>query len=290
MSSRRARSGGDVQREHREPMEQVGAKPAGGDLALEIAVGRGDDADVHAVCAVRAHALNLAVLEHPEQLGLNLERQLANLVEKQGSAVGHLELAGPIPHGAGKGTRHVAEQLALRNRERQGRAVDVNQRLVRARRGGVDVMRHEFLADAGFAGNEHREVGGRDQGDLAPQPGHRRAGADERAAARLGGTALQFARHLPAMIRALFERLDEAGRPQGSAGKRSKRRQHARVQAVELVWLERVCRERAHHLAALGQGAPQARVHLVERTRRRFDDPIEGIGQRTVHREPHRLA
>ena len=53
------------------------------------------------------------------------------------------------------------------------------------------------------------------------------------------------------------------------------RGQHALVEIVELVRLERVRRERAHHLAAFGQRAAEARVHLVQRARRRFDDAIE---------------
>ena len=40
-----------------------------------------------------AHPLDLARLQHPEQLGLGLEAQVADLVEQEGAAVGQLEAA-----------------------------------------------------------------------------------------------------------------------------------------------------------------------------------------------------
>ena len=65
------------------------------DLGLEVAVGRGDDAHVDRVGVrldpTRAH---LALLEHAQELRLDRERQLADLVEEHGAAVGRLE-AGP---------------------------------------------------------------------------------------------------------------------------------------------------------------------------------------------------
>ena len=44
--------------------------------------------------AVVADALELALLEHAQQLGLQLERDLADLVEEERAAVGELEAPG----------------------------------------------------------------------------------------------------------------------------------------------------------------------------------------------------
>ena len=60
----------------------------------EVAVGRGDHADVDRAGALLADALELALLQHAQQLGLQLERHLADLVEKQRAAVGQLEAPG----------------------------------------------------------------------------------------------------------------------------------------------------------------------------------------------------
>ena len=76
-------------------------------------MGGGEDAHVDLDRAVAAHRLEAAFLQHAQQLGLQLERQLADLVEEQGAAVRHLEAARPIAARAGEGALHVAEQLAL---------------------------------------------------------------------------------------------------------------------------------------------------------------------------------
>ena len=84
--------------------------------------------------AVAADALDLTVLEGTQQLRLQLERELANLVEKERAAVRNLELAGAIARGSGKGASDVPEELTLGDGDRQGRAVHMNQRFVPAQR------------------------------------------------------------------------------------------------------------------------------------------------------------
>src|SRR5439155_6152453 len=58
------------------------------DRCLEIAMGRGDQPDVDAPRLGRADRTNLAVLKEPEQHRLGIRRQLADLVEEEGPAVG----------------------------------------------------------------------------------------------------------------------------------------------------------------------------------------------------------
>ena len=72
-----------------------------------------DDAHVDLDRLVAAHALELALLQHAQELDLHLQRQVADLVEEQRAAVGELEAALPPRHGAGERALLVAEQLAL---------------------------------------------------------------------------------------------------------------------------------------------------------------------------------
>ena len=81
----------------------------------------------------RPDALELAFLQDPQQLGLQFQRQIADLVEEQRPAVRQLEPALPRRDGAGERAALVAEQLAFDQRRRQRRAVDADQR--RCRRG-----------------------------------------------------------------------------------------------------------------------------------------------------------
>ena len=62
--------------------------------ALQIAVGGGDDAHVDLERTRPADAFEPLVLERAQDLGLQRQRQLADLVEEQRAAVRQLELAG----------------------------------------------------------------------------------------------------------------------------------------------------------------------------------------------------
>jgi hypothetical protein len=51
-------------------------------------VGRRDDPDIDLERLVAADALELAGLEHPQQLGLQIRVQVADLIEEEGAALG----------------------------------------------------------------------------------------------------------------------------------------------------------------------------------------------------------
>ena len=82
-------------------------------LLLEVAVGRGDDAHVDGDLLLPADRLDAALLERAQQLRLQIDRQLADLVEEQRAAVGALERALAIRVGAGERAFDVTEQLRL---------------------------------------------------------------------------------------------------------------------------------------------------------------------------------
>src|SRR3546814_2421954 len=59
----------------------------------DLAVGGGDQPDVDADRAAAAEPVDLALLDGPQQLGLQADVHLADLVEQEGALVGFLELA-----------------------------------------------------------------------------------------------------------------------------------------------------------------------------------------------------
>ena len=124
MSSRRSRSGGKSDLDRVEPEQQVLAEaPFVGQL-VGRQVGRGDDPHVDRHRPVGPDRDDLALLERGQQLGLEVERQIADLVEEQRAAVGRLEPADAVAAGAGEGALHMAEQLGLEQalrRSRRGR-------------------------------------------------------------------------------------------------------------------------------------------------------------------------
>ena len=117
--------------------------------------------------ARRADALELAGLEHAQQLGLLAERDVGDLVEEQRAAVGQLEAADAVALGVGERALHVAEQLALEHALGEAAGVDGDHAAASARaRDGVQRPRDDPLAGAVLAGDQHvgvRRPDARDQ-------------------------------------------------------------------------------------------------------------------------------
>ena len=75
-----------------------------------------------------ADALELLLLQHPQQLHLQRVADRVDFVEKDRAAVGRLEAAGPILDGAGERPFDVAEQFAFEQALAEGAAVDADVR------------------------------------------------------------------------------------------------------------------------------------------------------------------
>ena len=81
------------------------------------------------VAAKRSH---FALLQHPQQLGLQGQRHVADFVQKQGPAIGRVEQPFPVLVGAGEGPLAVAEQFAFQQLLGQRAAVLSNKGLAAA--------------------------------------------------------------------------------------------------------------------------------------------------------------
>ena len=84
-------------------------------------MGRGDDADVDLDRVRVADALELALLQHAQQLRLQRGAHRPDFVEEQRALVRLLEPALPGRDRAGERAAHVAEQLRLEQRLREWR-------------------------------------------------------------------------------------------------------------------------------------------------------------------------
>ena len=151
----------DANRVDVEPVQQVAAEAPLRHRLVEVDVGRRHHAHVHLARALRAQTLDLAVLQHTQQLGLCRQRQVAHLVEEQRAAIGALEAPGARRVRPGVGALLHAEQLGLDQLGRQRRAVDRNKRAARAVGVLVQGARETLLAHAGLAGEQHRDLGAR---------------------------------------------------------------------------------------------------------------------------------
>ena len=113
MSSERSRSGGSVKRHHRQAVVEIGTETSCGHLGFEVAVGGRHHAHVDGDRPLAADPLQPPLLEHAQELDLQVQRHLADLVEEDGPFVSQLEVALARRHRAGEGAALVPEELAL---------------------------------------------------------------------------------------------------------------------------------------------------------------------------------
>ena len=86
----------DVNPDHAETVVQVFAELALGHSLLEVRIGGGEGSDVYALRARLADRHDLALLEEAEQLGLDVDRQVADFVHEQRAARRRAHEAGLI--------------------------------------------------------------------------------------------------------------------------------------------------------------------------------------------------
>ena len=77
----------------------------------QVVVGRGDDSHICLLHLCGSHLDELSALEHPQELGLGGEGQLADLVQEQGPAISFLEIAFTSLYGSCERAFLVPEQL-----------------------------------------------------------------------------------------------------------------------------------------------------------------------------------
>jgi len=86
---------------------------------------------------------------------LQLQRNLADFVQKNGATVCELESSDPVAMRAREGTFDVTEEFTFEEFLRNRGAIDFDQRPFGPVTARMDCPRDEFLADAGFAENEN---------------------------------------------------------------------------------------------------------------------------------------
>ncbi len=139
-------------------------------LVQRDAAGGGDDAHVRLDDARRSQRRESLVLQEPQQLGLQLDRHVADLVQEQRAARRRLDQADLARLRGRVGALLVAEQLAFDQLARDGRAVHRDQR-PGAPRQVVDGARVNFLSHAGLA--DQQDLGARLGEPPQPRVGRR---------------------------------------------------------------------------------------------------------------------
>lgn len=153
---------------------------------LQILIGRGHNSDGNFFRSYVSHGADFAGLKRSQQLGLDLQRHVANLVEKHGPAVRFLEQPRAVGIGAGKGAAFVPEEFTLEQRCRERGAVEGHQGMTAQGTVTMNGAGDQLLARPALAANQDR--GGR-RGNFRDELGqllHLRVVADDKLAFRMG--------------------------------------------------------------------------------------------------------
>ena len=102
-----------------------------------------------------ADPLDLAFLNRAQQLGLQVEPQIADLVEEQRAVRRELELAELLPVRAGERPRSWPNSALSASSRGNRREVDGDERRVGVRRLAVNEPRQQLLAGAALAEDQH---------------------------------------------------------------------------------------------------------------------------------------
>src|SRR5450432_2330546 len=145
-----------------EPRQQIAAKALARDRQPERALRRRQQPNVDRDRRRLAERDQLALLDGAQQLGLDRQRQLGDLVEEQRSPVRGPQVARAGALRAGEGTFAVAEQLRLRERLGERRAVERHERPLPPAP-GMNRARRPLLARARLPLDDHRQIRGGDQ-------------------------------------------------------------------------------------------------------------------------------
>src|SRR5271169_3437813 len=159
----------NVEGNHVKPVEEVFAEIALGDFVFKVFIRRGDHARIRRDGLLLPDRNEAALVEGAQDFRLRLEAHVTDFIQEQGTAVGLLKLALFVGCRAGKRSGAVSKQLALNQVFGNSSAVYLDKHLVLAQALGVDGARHQLLARARLAVDEHASVGGSHQRYLLPK-------------------------------------------------------------------------------------------------------------------------
>ena len=143
-----------------DPVKKVFTERAGRDHFRQVTVRRANQPDIDRHRRIAAHARHGTALDDRQQFGLQMVRQVADLVEKERPAVGKFKHAGrAVFLAAGECAGLVAEQLAFHERCGNGGAVDGQERFGTSPARIVYAPGHHFLACTAFARDQNRLIG-----------------------------------------------------------------------------------------------------------------------------------
>jgi hypothetical protein len=122
---------------------------------LKILVCRRHYAHIDSSCLRTPKPFEFLLLNRTQELGLKLERQIADFVEKKGAAIRRLKMPYSVSHRTCKGTSLMSKQFALQQGGGYGRTIDCHKPALPAWAGVMNRSGDYFLARTRLSPDEH---------------------------------------------------------------------------------------------------------------------------------------
>ena len=142
----------------RQPKIQVLTELPRGDRCAEILVRRRHDPNINLQGYRTPNPLESSLLDRPQDLRLERERQITDLIKEERAAVGHLELAWLSGNRTGERSLLISEQLRLQQRFRNRGAVDRHERAINSATERMQSAGEQFLAGSALAAQQDGRI------------------------------------------------------------------------------------------------------------------------------------
>lgn len=181
--------------ENIEAIKKVAAELATIHQFLKVAVGRGNDSNIHLDWVIGTNSFKGPLLKDPQKFCLDFGGDVSDFIKKKGATIGQFKPPRFVLQGMGEGTSHMAKQFAFQQTGRQGRAMDLHQGKRGAGASFMDPLGQHFLAGSRLTPQQNRR---RAWGNFARQvhqfPGCGRLAQNPGAVRTDSGTILRLRR------------------------------------------------------------------------------------------------
>src|SRR5579862_8805716 len=153
--------------------------------------------DVDPKRTATSESFELALLNDPQKLGLQFQRDVADLVEQEGSIMSQLKSPGPLRQSAGESALFVSKQFAFEQTGGNCCTIHFYKFAVFSQAALVNLPGENFLARTGFSQKQDRRIGRSDSLNLPHHSCNARAAADNFLVFRAREVNLIDAQHAP---------------------------------------------------------------------------------------------
>ena len=141
--------------DHLKPVKQVFTEAVIGNQLLQVRVACRDDSGIRLPDFLASHRQVFFLLEHSQQLGLDVGRKFSHLIKKDGAILGQGKLSWLTADCAGECPFLMAEHVRLQQSLDQCCTVNSNKRAIRGRTHPVQISRYQFLPGTAGPRNMH---------------------------------------------------------------------------------------------------------------------------------------